>query len=125
MKKTFKALLCGSFILASFSALANYTATEALERILLPKTYFGEDCAMEVTKDLGVATITGRNGERDITVEIDESLHYRWQPGVRYFLSGKKPFIFMTRAVTENTQYMVVAEKREEGEVAVECVVNL
>lgn len=124
--KTIKAL----FFLLTASVVVGaqageLSAPEALDYILAPKTYFGADCSMEISQDLGQAAVTGRKAGEELTVVIEEGVSYRWQPGQRYYISGTMPYVFMTRMVEENVQYMVVEKELEEGRKTIECIVSI
>lgn len=135
--------LTATLLLVSISAFAqNLTAPEALLRTIAPGLYEGKTpegnyCEVTVKNLYGSVIVVAADEMQGRKSEVVSSSHYRWNPGNRSFLStaftttltGSTENIFRTIAVTESTQYVVVADvvinNRERKESKVECIINL
>ncbi len=117
-------------------------ATEALLSTINVGEYSGKnprggECSVRVVALSGKVAVTVYSDGLTGRSEVEEGAVYRWNPGNRSFLAsvftttltGSRENIIRTLAVTENTQYVVVAdviiENRDVTEKAVECVINL
>lgn len=136
-------ILIAAFLLVSASAFAqNLTATEALLRTIPAGSYEGKTlqggfCEVSVRNLSGKVAVVATDEFQGRRSEILVDSHYRWNPGNRSFLAsvytttltGSTENVFRTIAVTENTQYVVVADRfinnREVSEAKVECIINL
>lgn len=136
--------LLTAFLLAfSLNAFSQeLDATEALLSTISAGEYSGKStkgnaCSVKVVKLSGkVAVIVAADGLINRS-EVMEGAVYRWNPGNRSFLAsvftttltGSRENVLRTIAVTQNTQYVVVAdviiENRDVTERAAECVINL
>lgn len=136
-------LLAALFLAFSFNTFAQeLDATEALLSTIPAGEYSGKStkgnaCSVKVVQLSGkVAVVVSADGMVNRS-EVMEGAVYRWNPGNRSFLAsvftttltGSRENILRTIAVTENTQYVVVAdliiENRDVTEKAAECVINL
>lgn len=81
----------------------------------------GKDCIVSVrTSGRGVVVSASSQGQ-SFKREVESGSIYRIN-GARYFLSSDKNSTLMTRAVSEDTQYVVVADSSDKR---VECIVDL
>lgn len=135
--------LIAALVLVSASAFAqNLTAPEALLRTIGPGFYEGQTpagnhCEVTVKNLYGSVIVVAADESQGRKSEVVSSAPYRWNPGNRSFLStvftttltGSTENVFRTIAVTESTQYVVVADivvnNRERYERKVECIINL
>lgn len=136
-------LLTALFLALSLNAFAQeLDATDALLSTLPAGEYTGTSpkgkaCGVVVVKLSGkIAVIVKADGLVNRS-EVMEGAVYRWNPGNRSFLAsvftttltGSRENILRTIAVTERTQYVVVADviidDRDVFERAAECVINL
>ncbi len=136
-------LLIAALVLVSASAFAqDLTSTEALLRTIPAGEYRGETpeggyCEVAVRNLFEKVAVVASNEFITKRNEVLSGANYRWNPGNRSFLSsvytttlnGSIENVFRTIAVTENTQYVVVADLftngRESSESKVECIINL
>ncbi len=135
--------LIAALLLVSASAFAqNLTSTEALLRTIPAGEYRGQTpeggyCEVAIRNLFGKVAVVAANEFITKRSEVLSDSSYRWNPSNRSFLSsvytttlnGSTENVFRTIAVTENTQYVVVADLyrdgRESSETKVECVINL
>ena len=141
-----KTIIAVSLMILSFVAQSTEVlpATQALNSILRLKTYYGKtleggnDCKISLRMQEEGIYILAEADEKSVERWVKHDGAYRWQPGVRYFLSSeikrlrgneKNVYTFMTRAMTESTQYMVVdiSEHRDRDIIrnTIECEINL
>lgn len=129
-----KALITGLMLLSSSAFATSYSATEALLKVLPAGEYSGftegekNPCLVTVEDNKDSVLITASaNGRTKKGLVLDNGI-YNWNPGQRYFLHTTRQNgtenIFRTIAVTESTQYIVVAD-RKANESKIECVVKL
>lgn len=122
-----------SFIALVFSLNTMATeleATEALNSILDLRTYSGEGCLISFSRNSKGIIVTAIKDGETATRTILKGSVYHWNPANRSFLSseyvttarGQDEKVFRTIAITETTQYMVVAESAEK---TIECEVTL
>lgn len=135
--------LIAALLLVSASAFAqDLTSTEALLRTIPAGEYRGTTpqggyCEVAIRDLFGKVAVVAADESNTKRNEVHSGSAYRWNPANRSFLSsiytttlnGSTENIFRTIAVTENTQYVVVADLnrngREVSESKVECVINL
>lgn len=135
--------LIAALLLVSASAFAqNLTSTEALLRTIPAGEYRGQTpeggyCEVAIRNLFGKVAVVATNDSITKRSEVLEGSNYRWNPANRSFLSsvytttlsGSTENVFRTIAVTQNTQYVVVADiftnNRDVSESKVECVINL
>lgn len=136
-------ILIAAFLLVSASAFAqNLTATDALLRTIPAGTYRGITpqngyCEVAVRILSGKVAVVAADEYHVKRSEIETGAQYRWNPANRSYLAsvytttltGSTENVFRTIAVTENTQYVVVADtyinNREVSETKVECIIDL
>ncbi len=97
----------------------------------------GEECSVRVSVLSGKVAVTVYSEGLSGRSEVQEGATYRWNPANRSFLSsvftttltGSRENILRTIAVTQKTQYVVVADvvinDREVTETTAECIINL
>ncbi len=137
-----KTLIAALFLVSASAFAQNLTATEALLRVIGPgfyegKTPAGNYCEVTVKNLYGSVIVVAADENQGRKSEVLSTSQYRSNPGNRSFLStvftttltGSTENIFRTIAVTESTQYVVVADvvvnNRERYERKVECIINL
>lgn len=137
-----KTLIAALLIVSSSTFAQELDATDALLTTIPAGEYRGltpEGAACEVAiRDLtNKVAIVATNGNLTKRSEVAAGAVYRWQPGTRSFLAtvltttlrGSKENVFRTIAVTEKTQYVVVADvvvnNRDRNETKVECIIDL
>jgi len=86
----------------------------------------GDDCQVKVSSDEHGVAVVATAGNLMVSRIVRPGTIYRFNPGQRLFLSSDATdSVYRTLAVEADTQYVVVARKRNGQEVKVECVVNL
>jgi hypothetical protein len=129
-----KAFITGLMLLSSSAFATSYSANEALLKVLPAGEYTGSTegeknpCLVTVEDNKDSVLITASaNGRTKKSLILDNGI-YNWNPGQRYFLHTSRQSgtenIFRTIAVTESTQYIVVADRRT-NESKIECVIKL
>lgn len=135
--------LIAALLLVSSSAFAQeLDSTDALLTILPAGEYSGvtpegRNCAVSVRDLSSKVAVVASTDQLTKRSEVLSGAVYRWNPGTRSFLAtvftttltGSTENILRTIAVTQNTQYVVVADRlvsnRSANESKVECVINL
>lgn len=125
-------IIAAFLMLVSISAFAQELDATAAALATLPagsyqgSTPQGDGCQVKVTADASGVAIVASAGNLMVSRLVLPGTTYRFNPGQRLFLSSDEADnVFRTLAVEEDTQYVVVARKRNGQEVKVECVVNL
>lgn len=131
-----------SLILIGFTVSASeLSAPQALLSLIPPGHYSGltpkgKACLVKIQLQNNEVTISANDDHNSRESTIKSNALYRWNVANRSFLSTvKRNFehyslenIFRTLAVTENTQYIVVADiftkGRKREEVSVECIIH-
>jgi hypothetical protein len=117
------------FLLFSFSAFSNdLDSIEALIQtvpfgIYSGRSESGSDCLIQISKDIGKATVTLSDSEKSMRAEVYEGASYRWNPSKRLFFSSnisKKPSetienLVRTIGINDNDQFIVVADILRDG----------
>lgn len=131
-------------VFTSTLAQANYLdATVALKEVLPLGSYSGvtEDdaaCSVIVAEVANGVKVTVKSEGESLNRVVPFNSVFMWKPGKREFLSTSKTTlsngtefedVIRTIAVTDKTQYVVVAkiktENRDVAEDARECIINL
>lgn len=137
-------LLALLFVFTATLAQANYLdATVALKEVLPVGSYSGvtEDdsaCSVIVSDVSNGVKVTVKSEGESLDRVVPFNSVFMWKPGKREFLSTAKTVlsngteledVVRTIAVTDKTQYVVVAkiktENRDVAEDARECIINL
>jgi len=119
------------FICTSTAFAQELDATAAALETLPAGAYVGttpqgDDCSVKVSADEHGVAVVASSGNMMVSRIVRPGTTYRFNPGQRLFLSSDEAEnVYRTLAVETNTQYVVVARKRNGQEVKVECVVNL
>ncbi len=136
-------ILIAAFLLVSTSAFAQeLNSTDALLRTLPAGEYSGitpegDECGVSVRDLFGKVAVVASTINLTRRSEVVSGSQYSWNPAKRSFLStvltttltGSTENVFRTIAVTQNIQYVVVADieidDRDFKETKVECLINL
>jgi hypothetical protein len=126
-----KHFLAALLFVCSSAFAQELDATEAALEVLPAGTYSGttpqgDACQVKVHADANGVAVVASSGNLMVSRLVLRGTGYRYIPGQRMFLSSDAAEnVFRTLAVEVDTQYVVVARKRNGEEVKVECVVNL
>ena len=142
-REFFVKTLIAAFLIMSSSAFANeLDATEALLSTLPAGVYtgitpHGDDCEISVRTLSDKVAVVATTATLTKRSEVVRGAVYRWNPGNRSYLAttftttlrGSTENILRTIAVSQSTQYVVVADRvvndRNASETKIECVINL